>query len=137
MDTQKEDGKQTRLPPCVLLPLPSSLCPCPSRLLCFPFLQGPSWLFRKFSIRELMLNSAGMSNRDLGRERPRIELNSHPGLPCGGGYKDITQSPGKVLWLEQNLGAGMGRGEPCVLIYSLWGPWWGWGFSHWVGIVPT
>lgn len=64
-----------------------------------------------------MLNSAGMSNRDLGRERPRIELNSHPGLPCGGGYKDITQSPGKVLWLGQNLGAGMGGGEPCVLIY--------------------
>lgn len=88
----------------------SSLCPCPNRLLCFPFSQGPSWLFRKFSIRELRLNSAGMSNRDLERERPRIELNSHPGLPCVGGYKDITQSPGKVLWLGQNLGAGWGWG---------------------------
>lgn len=123
------------------LPVPSSLCLCPNCLLCFPSLQGPSWLFRNFSIRALMLDSAGgMSNRDLERERPRIELNSHPGCLVWVDSGMISQSPRQCVVVGTEpwgWAGGGGRGRTMCpnlfIVGTLVGSW----FSHGVGIILT
>jgi hypothetical protein len=93
MDTQKNDGKCAWLPPCA--PLLVHLIQSPAL---FPILARTQVALQKFFNHIGMLNSAEMSNKGLERERLRIELNSHPELPCVGGNKDrLLRAPGKVL----------------------------------------
>lgn len=78
-----------------VLPSPVPLLQPPAL---FPILARTQLALQKFFNHIGMLNSAEMSNKGLERERLRIELNSHPGLPCVGGYKDrLLRAPGKVL----------------------------------------